>query len=115
MVKVAKKFPALRYIHYNVLVKRPWVLKHNSLLILAYMGTYPGYKLPIFVQRLLHSPLETRYTGAYLGVGACPGHYGTYNKAYLYHLINDGLDKLGHYHIRVLKYFHSLIMNLKGT
>ena len=53
--------------------------------------------------------------GAYLGVGACPGHYGTYNKAYLYHLINDGLDKLGHYHIRVLKYFHSLIMNLKGT
>ena len=49
-------------------------------MILARMGAYPGSKSYMFVQKLLQYSLEMWYMGmgmgAYLGVGACSGHYG---------------------------------------
>ena len=44
------------------------------------MGAYLGYT---FVWKLLHLPLEVRYMGTYMGVGACPGYYGIVHVRYI--------------------------------
>ena len=49
----------------------------NILAILACMDAYLGYKLHIFVWKLLHLSLEMWYMGTYPGVGTCLGYYGT--------------------------------------
>ena len=48
---------------------------------MRFCPAYPGYKLHttctfvrVHVYKLLQWPLEMWYMGAYLGVGACPGH-----------------------------------------
>ena len=57
--------------------KCPWALKHNSQF--GQHGRLPGIKIPYACIETAHWSLEMGYMGAYLGVGACPGHYGTYN------------------------------------
>ena len=41
------------------------------------MGAYLGSKFHTFAIEAATRPLEMYYMGAYLGVGACPRHYGT--------------------------------------
>ena len=58
----------------SVPVKCPWALKHNS-------QFWPSCALTrditsIHLYRSCY--IEMRYMGAYLGVGACLGHYGIY-------------------------------------
>ena len=62
------------YIYLSVPGKRPWALKHN-------LRFWPAWALTRDINSVClygscnSDPLEIQYMGAYLGVGACPGHY----------------------------------------